>query len=274
MMVTRFAPSPTGWLHLGHAYTARCAWEAAQAAGGRFLLRIEDIDVARCRPEYEEGILRDLAWLGYEWDPCVWRQSERMDAYAQALESLRAQGLLYPCFCTRAELAAAAPHGDAATIYPGTCRGLEQAAALMAAGASYALRLDVSQALAQTGPLTWTDRSHGTHRVRADAVGDVVLARKDCATSYHLAVVVDDAAQEVTLVTRGDDLLSSTPIHRLLQALLDLPVPVWQHHRLVADESGVRMAKRHESLSLRHLRETARLTVPQIWEKLRFVGDR
>jgi glutamyl-Q tRNA(Asp) synthetase len=262
MIVTRFAPSPTGYLHLGHAHSALAGWSAAQPAGGRFLLRIEDIDSGRCRPAFEQAIHEDLAWLGLDWERPVRRQSEHMDDYSAALARLEAMGLLYPCFCTRreiqAEIAAAgrAPHGPDGPPYPGTCRGLSAAARAgrMAEGRDYALRLDVARALERTGPLSWHDAGAGTIRAAPALLGDVVLARKEVATSYHLAVTVDDALQGVTLVTRGEDLFAATHIHRLLQALLGLPVPAYHHHPLLRNAAGERLAKRDGALALRTLR--------------------
>ncbi len=266
LIVTRFAPSPTGLLHLGHAHAALFAARAAAEAGGRFLLRIEDIDAGRCQPEFEAAILDDLRWLGLRWDGPVWRQSERMGAYAEALGRLDARGLLYPCFCTRKDIrreierAGGAPHGPDGPVYPGTCRAQPPAAraARMAAGAPYALRLDLAAAVAATGPLTWHDRRAGVVAAAPEVFGDPVLARKDVPTSYHLAVTVDDAAQGISLVTRGEDLFHATHVHRLLQALLDLPVPDYHHHGLLTDEQGRRLAKRTPSLTLRALREAGR----------------
>jgi len=262
MVVTRFAPSPTGLLHLGHAYAARFAWQRAREADGRFLLRIEDIDRGRCREEFVAALIEDLRWLGLDWDGAVRRQSLHLDDYRAALDRLDAMGLIYPCFCTRAEIAAAlgAPQGPEGPLYPGTCRALLPAerAARIAAGASYALRLDVAQALARTGPLVWEDEAAGAVAADPLALGDVVLARKDAPTSYHLAVTMDDAAQGVTLVTRGADLFPSTHIHRLLQALLGLPVPRYAHHAILLDEAGRRYAKRDRALTLRALREAGR----------------
>ena len=264
--VTRFAPSPSGYLHLGHAHAALFAWHAARRDGGRFLLRIEDIDGPRCTPAFAAAIEEDLAWLGLEWDGPVLRQSTRMEAYAAALKTLEGMGLLYPCFCTRAEIraeiarAASAPHGPDGPLYPGTCRalGAEARAEHMAAGRPYALRLDVTAAEARSGPLTWHDRAKGEVAAAPAKHGDVVLARKDIATSYHLAVTLDDAAQGITLVTRGEDLFPATHIHRLLQALLDLPVPEWHHHALLSDAEGRRLAKRDDARSLRALREAGK----------------
>ncbi|MDZ7712095.1 MAG: tRNA glutamyl-Q(34) synthetase GluQRS [Rhodovibrio sp.] len=259
--VTRFAPSPTGLLHLGHAYSAL---DAARAAGpaGRFLLRIEDIDTARCKPEFEQAIFDDLAWLGLNWETPVVRQSARMDAYAEALARLDALGVTYPCFCSRKDIRAeaerigAAPHGPLGTPYPGTCRDLSPAErrARIDAGAPYSVRLDHVRAHDRVGRPTWTDRRHGTFRADLSEIGDVMLARKEIATSYHLAVVVDDAGQGITLVTRGEDLLPATPIHRVLQALLDLPVPDWAHHRLLDDDQGKRLAKRDDAVAIRAYR--------------------
>jgi glutamyl-Q tRNA(Asp) synthetase len=248
MIVTRFAPSPTGLLHLGHAFAAL----TAQGAGKRFLLRIEDIDRGRCRTEFEDAIFEDLAWLGLGWETPVLRQSARGDAYAAALARLRERGLIYPCFCTRKDIAAAggAPHGDEGPLYPGTCRGLPQAAR---PNAPHALRLDAAKAAALTGPLTFEE--HGrTVAVDPLLLGDVVLARKEMPAAYHLAVVVDDAFQGVTLVTRGEDLLSSTHVQRLLQALLGLPAPAYAHHKLILDAQGRKFSKRDASATLREMR--------------------
>ena len=262
-VVTRFAPSPTGRLHLGHAYAALFAAAEARRARGRFLLRIEDIDATRCRPEHEAAIRADLAWLGLAWEEPVRRQSEHMDEYRAALGRLDAGGFLYPCFCTRRDIAAeiarsgAAPHGPDGPLYPGRCRGLDRAAraARIAAGTPYALRLDVARALAATGPLAWDDAEAGSVAADPASLGDVVLARKETPTSYHLAVTFDDAVQGVTLVTRGRDLFAATHVHRLLQALLGLPVPRWHHHALVRDEGGTRLAKRAGAPTLADLRE-------------------
>jgi glutamyl-Q tRNA(Asp) synthetase len=246
MIVTRFAPSPTGLLHLGHAYAALIA----RASGERFLLRIEDIDTGRARPEFEAAIYEDLAWLGLEWETPVLRQSERSGAYADALSRWDALGLLYPCFCTRKDIAAAggAPHGDEGPLYPGTCRDAHRARE-----GAYALRLDAAKASAMTGPLEFVE--HGTP-VAVDPLklGDVVLARKEMPAAYHLAVVVDDAHQGVTLVTRGEDLLPATHVQRLLQALLGLPALAYAHHKLILDAQGRKFSKRDESVTLRELR--------------------
>jgi len=276
-LVTRFAPSPTGLLHLGHAHAALFAECAARAAGGRFLLRIEDIDRGRCRPEYEAAIGEDLHWLGLAWEEPALRQSERFPAYRQALDALAGRGLLYPCFCTRKEIqreiagAGQAPHftpqaGATAEwpdgpLYPGTCRAVSESdrRARIAAGAAYALRLDMARAVEAAGPLSWIEHGRGLAGAAVPALpevhGDVVLARKDAPASYHLAVTVDDAAQGVTLVTRGEDLAPATHVHRLLQALLGLPVPEWHHHGLIADPAGRRLAKRDDARAIRALRD-------------------
>lgn len=264
--VTRFAPSPTGRLHLGHALAAKVARDLAKDAGGRFLLRYEDIDHTRVRPEFYREIEEDLRWLGLDWDGPALRQSERGDAYAAALDRLRGEGSVYPCFCTRREIEeevariTGAPHGPEGALYPGTCRRLSNAEreSRLAAGAHPAWRLDARQASEIAGPLTFTDLRHGVYSVDPALLGDVILARKDIGTSYHLAVVVDDAFQQVTHVTRGEDLLPSTHVHRLLQALLGLPEPLYLHHELVADEHGVRLAKRHDALSIRMLRASGK----------------
>jgi glutamyl-Q tRNA(Asp) synthetase len=262
MTVTRFAPSPTGYLHLGHVRSAWEGWRAARAAGGRFLLRIEDIDRSRCRTEFDAAIREDLAWLGLEWDGEVRRQSEHFAGYRAALARLDAAGMLYPCFCTRKEIqaeiarAGGAPQGEDGLIYPGTCKRLSagERAERIAAGADYALRLDISAATAGAGALAWSEDGR---RIAADPglLGDVVLARKDVPTSYHLAVTVDDALQGVTLVTRGIDLFAATHIHRLLQALLGLPTPEYRHHPLLTDAGGKRLAKRDRALTVRAMRE-------------------
>lgn len=258
-VTTRFAPSPTGPLHLGHAYAAIRAHDHARAAGGTFLLRIEDIDGTRSREAHVAGILADLAWLGLAWDGPVVRQSARLALYEAALTRLREQGLLYPCFCTRADIAASASaphHGPDGPVYPGTCRHLDpgQATARIAAGAPHAWRLAMAAAVARAGPLHWTDREAGPQRADTQAFGDVVLARKDAPASYHLAVTVDDAAQGVTDVVRGRDLLRATDIHRLLQALLGLPTPRYLHHALLTGPDGARLAKRNGAPALADLR--------------------
>ncbi len=270
--VTRFAPSPTGRLHLGHAYAALVAAEAA-GPDGRFLVRIEDLDQARARPDYEDGIFEDLAWLGLTWERPVMRQSARSPAYRAAIDRLDAMGLVYPCFCTRKDIAeeiaraGSAPHGPIlgpdGPVYPGLCRALsrDDRNARLASGAGHALRLDLAKAMAHIeAPLTFIETGAGpngeTGMIAADPrpFGDIVLARKDAPASYHLSVVVDDAAQGITLVPRGEDLFHAAHIHRLLQALLDLPVPDYRHHRLIRDAAGKRLAKRDDARALSTLR--------------------
>jgi len=249
MTVTRFAPSPNGPLHLGHAWAAVVAHDLARARGGRFLLRIEDIDGTRSRAELVDGILADLAWLGLAWDGPVVFQSARLASYAAAGERLKALGLLYPCRCTRAEvLAAARESGPDGPVYPGTCRGRE----VDPAGAAW--RLDMGRAVALAGPLTWVDELAGVQRAAPERFGDVVLLRKEAPASYHLAATLDDAADGVTLVTRGADLFAASHVHRLLQALLALPVPVWHHHALLCEADGRKLAKRRGSPALGDLR--------------------
>jgi glutamyl-Q tRNA(Asp) synthetase len=252
---TRFAPSPTGYLHLGHAHAVLFA----RAAGDHFLLRIEDIDRTRCKPQFEAAIFEDLAWLGLTWEQPVRRQSEHLGDYAAALARLDGLGLIYPCFCTRSDIANAegAPQGPDGPIYPGTCRALDVAtrAQRIAEGRSYALRLNMAKATAQVGSLTWRDLDAGTVTATPDAFGDVVLARKDTPTSYHLAVTVDDDLQGISLVTRGTDLRPATHVHRLLQALLGLTTPDYRFHRLLTDDSGRRLAKRDSAATLKALRE-------------------
>jgi glutamyl-Q tRNA(Asp) synthetase len=258
--VFRFAPSPNGELHLGHAFSALTDFAAAQAAGGRFLLRIEDIDPTRCRPEYEQAIYDDLRWLGLTWEEPVRRQSEHMAEYAAALDRLAAQGLVYPAFLSRAEIAAAtspdSPRDpDGAPLYPGSDRDLPagEAAARIAAGAPYTLRLAMARAVAAAGPLSWVEDGAA---VAADPAvwGDVVLARRETPTAYHLSVVVDDAAQGITHVVRGRDLYAATAMHVLLQRLLGLPSPAYRHHRLILDEHGRKLSKSDRATSLRALR--------------------
>ncbi len=264
-LVTRFAPSPTGRLHKGHAYSALAGFALARRSGGRFLLRIEDIDPTRCTAEYAAGILEDLAWLGLEWEEPVRFQSEHLDDYAAAAARLQERGLLYPCFCTRRDIqreierAGQAPHGSEGPLYPGACRRLSEAerSARLAAGEAHALRLDLAKALSETGPdLSWTDTLHGEQRARPELLGDAVLVRKDIGTSYHLAVVVDDGIQGVTDIVRGMDLFEATHLHRVLQALLDLPTPTYHHHPLLTDAEGNRLAKRDRSITLASLRES------------------
>lgn len=283
-MVTRFAPSPTGYLHLGHAYSARMGFDAARAQHGRFLLRIEDIDQTRCRPQFTEAILSDLQFLGLSWDGDVRKQSEHLDVYERALAQLDSLGVLYPCFCTRAEIAAEiaaaqsapqdGPGSDTPPRYLGRCQRLDPQLVnyRLASGQSYALRLHTEQVeriLSAQGkwPLTFHDRHHGVVPVNSQLLGDVVLARKELRTSYHLAVVVDDDIQGVTLVTRGQDLLSSTHVHRQLQALLGLAEPDYAHHPLLTEADGTRLAKRRGSESIRSLRDKG-LTADELWMKV------
>ncbi|MGB4100349.1 MAG: tRNA glutamyl-Q(34) synthetase GluQRS [Alphaproteobacteria bacterium] len=266
-LVTRFAPSPTGRLHLGHAYAALFAARKARESGGRFLLRIEDIDATRCREEFIAGIYEDLTWLSLTWEHPVRRQSEYFADYRTALDRLRARNFLYPCFCSRKEIqtevaaAGHAPHqhmlGPEGTVYPGTCRNLSAAErdARMTSEGQYCWRLDIARAAASVGELVWHDHDQGRIVARPTDYGDVVLARKDTPTSYHLAVTVDDALQGVTCVTRGMDLFRATDIHRLLQALLNLPVPAYHHHKLLTDPQGKRYAKRDQAVTLQALRE-------------------
>ena len=262
MVRTRFAPSPTGRLHLGHVLAARVAFSLAQDVNGIFLLRHEDIDGPRVRDEFYHFIEEDLRWLGLNWEGEALRQTSRVTAYSAALELLREQGLVYPCFCTRREIQeewarmGAAPQGPEAPIYPGTCRKLTHDEALekLTSGIPYAWRLHSAKAAEITGPLAFRDLRFGEIPVNPDLLGDVVLARKDIGTAYHLAVVVDDAFQQITHVTRGEDLLASTHVHRVLQVLLQLPEPVYFHHPLMLDEQGNRLAKRSEARSIAVLR--------------------
>jgi glutamyl-Q tRNA(Asp) synthetase len=270
--VFRFAPSPNGTLHLGHALSALLNADMAAAAGGRLLLRIEDIDEARCRPEFEAAIYEDLAWLGIEWEKPVWRQSEHYDDYRAALDRLDALGLVYPSFESRAEIAALVAERekkapwprdpDGVPLYPGDAKQMSAAERnrRVEAGEPYALRLDTAAALARTGPLSWNESGQGpggeTGTIAADAAawGDVILARKDAPASYHLAVTVDDAAQGVTDVVRGRDLFYATSVHRLLQALLGFPAPHYHHHRLILDVDGNKLSKSTAATGLRELR--------------------
>lgn len=270
-VVTRFAPSPTGLLHLGHAYAALFAEALAHEAGGRFLVRIEDIDSARCRPEFEDKIYQDLCWLGLEWETPVRRQSEHKAEYAKALQRLTGMEIAYPCFCSRKEIRAEidqagyAPHGPLGVVYPGTCRLLtvKERRRRIADGTPYALRIDVHRAMAiaerdNGGPMHWRDRGAGEVVCDPIALGDTVVARKETSTSYHLAVTIDDHLQGVTLVTRGRDLFPATHIHRLLQALLGLNVPEYHHHDLLQGEDGNRLAKRDQTMTIRALRESGK----------------
>jgi glutamyl-Q tRNA(Asp) synthetase len=270
--VFRFAPSPNGYLHLGHALSALLNHDSARQTGGRLLLRIEDIDRARCRPEFEAAIMEDLAWLGISWEAPVRRQSEHLALYRDALEKLSVLGLVYPSFESRAEIARLVAQResngpwprdpDGAPLYPGTAKALatEERARLLQSGAPFALRLDMEAACARAGELRWTERGEGPHgeagtvTARPQAWGDVVLGRKETPTSYHLSVVIDDALQGVTDVVRGQDLFWSTSVHRLLQQLLELPQPVYRHHRLVLDGAGQKLSKSTSAIALRELR--------------------
>ena len=270
--VFRFAPSPNGYLHLGHALSALIDFEMARALNGRFLLRIEDIDAARCRPEYEVAIYEDLAWLGMDWETPVRRQSEHFSTYREAIGKLSAQGLIYPSFESRAEIAqlvharekdAPWPRDpDGAPHYPGAAKSLPRAKReeLIASGMPFALRLDMAAAIARAGHLSWNEQGAGpageTGEVaaRPEAWGDVILSRKEMPTSYHLSVVIDDALQGVTDIVRGEDLFWSTSVHRLLQQLLDIPQPIYRHHRLIRDEGGQKLSKSTRATGLRELR--------------------
>lgn len=264
--ITRFAPSPTGLLHAGHAYSALRCQQAAQKQGGRFLLRIEDIDFTRCRQEYEDAIYEDLAWLGLVWENPVRRQSEHLKEYADALERLRRHDLLYPCFCSRKDILTKIEQTGTSTqtsselLYPGICRNLsdDERQSKIDQGEKFALRLNLTKALEFTNgaELIWHDQDQGALKAQPELFGDAVLGRKDIHTSYHLAVVLDDALQNISLVTRGEDLFEATHLHRLLQALLDLPSPEYEHHPLIKDPRGYRLAKRKKSPSLRDLRES------------------
>jgi len=255
LITTRFAPSPTGRLHLGHAYSAVIGHFRARASGGKFLLRIEDLDPARSRPEFVHGIEEDLRWLGLDWDAEPIVQSRRTQLYGDALEQLKARGLVYPCFCTRADIAASltAPHGDAGSSYPGTCRGLPDDPQRRAT-TPHCWRLDCGQAMSTAGLPSWNEDGRGFDASESD-IGDAILARKDAPASYHLACVVDDAASGVNLVVRGADLRPSTPIQRLLQELLGLPAPSYLHHPLVTHADGRRLAKRDLAPTLAAMRD-------------------
>jgi glutamyl-Q tRNA(Asp) synthetase len=267
--VLRFAPSPNGLLHLGHAYSALLNFTIARRRGGRFLLRIEDIDRDRCRPEFETAIKEDLAWLGLEWEEPVRRQSQHFADYSAALAKLAARGLIYPCFCTRGDIAravAARKEGsrdpDGGPLYPGTCKHLSalERVARIAARQSAAFRLDIEAALAQTGTrFGWREYGEGNSLCEVTAEpslwGDPIVARRDFPTSYHIAVVVDDAEQGVTDVVRGRDLFDATSLQRLLQVLLDLPAPNYRHHRLLLGENGQKLSKSTHARSIRSMRE-------------------
>lgn len=260
---TRFAPSPTGLLHLGHAYAAHVAHGTARERGGSMALRIEDIDRGACRPEFEAAIAEDLAWLGIRWREPVLRQSDRAAAHGEALDALRGLGAAYPCFCTRGDIrreierAGAAPHGPDGPLYPGTCRRLPESGrrTRIRAGVPHAWRLDAGRARERTGALRWEDLRLGPQETDHGLLGDAVLARRDGAPAYHLAATLDDHHQGIAVVTRGDDLAPSTHVHRVLQALLGLRTPLYLHHPLVRDGAGRRLAKHDGGLALRALRE-------------------
>jgi glutamyl-Q tRNA(Asp) synthetase len=256
MVVSRFAPSPTGRLHLGHAFSAVLGHEQAQAAGGRFLLRIEDLDQTRSRAEFVDGIEEDLDWLRLAWEKPALVQSQRTAIYAAALDRLRSLGLAYPCFCTRADIAQSltAPHGDAAVSYPGTCRGLPDDSQRRAT-TPHSWRLDSSKAIAAAGPIGWSEADGRSFAADPREIGDAILARKDAPASYHLACVVDDSASGVTMVVRGEDLRPSTPVQRLLQILLAAPEPIYLHHPLVLHDDGRRLAKRDLAPTLAAMRD-------------------
>jgi len=272
MIVTRFAPSPTGRLHLGHALAAITAFDAAARAGGQFLVRIEDIDISRARGAFESAIFDDLAWLGLRWPEPVLRQRDRFDAYRAVLDTLSGDGLLYPCFCRRSDIAAEiarcaeAPHGPDGPLYPGTCKSLSvvEREERIGAGQAYALRLDSARTAARLPALSFVEEGRspngetGEITVKPTLFGDVVLARKEMPASYHLAVVVDDAFQDVSLVTRGNDLFAATHVQRTLQCLLGLPVPSYKHHRLILDDHGHKLSKREGATTLGDLRRMGR----------------
>ncbi|NQV81788.1 MAG: tRNA glutamyl-Q(34) synthetase GluQRS [Alphaproteobacteria bacterium] len=273
---TRFAPSPTGYLHLGHAFAALAAARAADRLGGEMLLRIEDIDQSRCKPEFEAAIYEDLGWLGLHWPLPVRRQSDHFADYAAALQRLDEAGLIYPCFCTRADIrreiaqSPSAPQGPDGPIYPGICRSLnpQEAASRRANGEAFALRLDTVKARTAASPdLFFEDETRGRIAAQPEKFGDVVLARKDTPTSYHLAVTVDDHRQAITLVTRGEDLLEATHVHRLLQDLLGYTPPRYAHHRLLTNPDGKRYAKREGAVTLRALRDAGE-TLEQVIARL------
>jgi glutamyl-Q tRNA(Asp) synthetase len=256
MIVTRFAPSPSGRLHLGHAYSAAVGHARARESGGKFRLRIEDLDQTRCKPEFVEGITEDLRFLGLEWDGPVLVQSQRTAAYQAALDDLKGRGLAYACFCTRADIAQSltAPHGDAAASYPGTCRRLPDDPERRAA-TPHSWRLNSAKALEIAGLPSWTEADGSKFYAEARDIGDAILARKDAPASYHLSCVVDDAESGATMVVRGADLRPSTPIQRLLQELLGLPEPTYLHHALVVNEDGRRLAKRDLAPTLSAMRD-------------------
>ncbi|WP_339635718.1 tRNA glutamyl-Q(34) synthetase GluQRS [uncultured Sneathiella sp.] len=263
--ITRFAPSPTGFLHLGHVYSASLAWRSARESGGRFLLRMEDIDLTRCHPEFEAAIYEDLTWLGLNWDPPVRRQSEHLEDYSALLEKLNDRDLIYPCFCTRKEIAAeiarsnSAPHGPEGPVYPGICRDMPEPERQkrFARDEPYALRLNMVNAIASVDleAMRFHEIGKGHIQCNPEPFGDVILARKETPTSYHLAVTFDDAIQGANHIIRGQDLFPSTHIHRLLQGLLELPTPTYFHHGLISDGKGRRLSKRDKDATIKSLRE-------------------
>ena len=276
---TRFAPSPTGFLHLGHAYSAMFAENIARKTKGNFLLRIEDIDESRCKPEFIGAICEDLEWLGLSWSGTLFKQSERFKIYREILEELIETDLVYPCFCSRREIqielerAVNAPHGPDGPHYPGTCRNLDriQREINISAGRPYSLRLNAQLAGSRTGPLKIFDLARGIIPVNPNISGDVILGRKEVPTSYHLAVTVDDAEQGVTIVTRGEDLLPASHIQRLLQELIGLPETIYEHHQIIRGEDGKRLAKRNRSQTLRSLRNQG-ITPEGIRQKIGFIS--
>nr|ADI23465.1 glutamyl- and glutaminyl-tRNA synthetases [uncultured nuHF1 cluster bacterium HF0770_35I22] len=269
-ITTRFAPTPSGLLHLGHAYAAHFASDLAVSNGGKFFLRMENIDQVRCKSEFEEAIYKDLDWLGISWEPDVLRQSDRMQIYQSALDKLKVLGMLYPCFCSRKKILkeiesiTQAPHlntkSPKKTRYPGSCKKLTKTESIlqMQKGSKFVLRLDVEKAIRFCGPLIWHDLWKGPQIAQPEIFGDIVIARKDIPTSYHLAVTIDDHAQSITRVTRGNDLFEATHIHRLLQCLLGLETPCYIHHSLILDNGGRRFSKRDQSVTIRSLRETGK----------------
>ena len=276
-VITRFAPSPTGRLHIGHAYSAVFAYKRAIDHGGQFILRIEDIDPVRCRDEFIQGIYDDLAWLGLTWETPVRKQSDYLEDYKAAVSKLQNMGLLYPCFCSRKDIqeeierSGVAPHGPEGILYPGTCRHLSETEQTekIAAGIPYAFRLDMAKAIASLKQdIFWFDHEKGEHKATPEILGDVVLARKDVMSSYHLSVTVDDHLQGITVVTRGEDLIYATHLHRLLQELLELNVPEWHHHKLLLDEEGKRFAKRNHAITLEHMREVEHITPQNVMSQI------
>lgn len=282
MIRTRFAPSPTGFLHIGHAYSAIFSYNEAIRRSGKFILRIEDIDINRCKEIYETAIYNDLSWLGLKWESPVRRQSDYLDDYKSAVSLLLDMGLLYPCFCSRkdiqreAKLSAIAPHGPEGPVYPGTCRDLteQDRENKIANNIPYAFRLNVEKALKHVGhELYWFDYKMGKQKAVPETLGDIVIARKDIMTSYHLSVTLDDHLQDISIVTRGEDLFYATHIHRLLQELLNLNVPEWHHHKLLLDSEGKRFAKRNQSVTIEQLRVEQKKTPSDIMNMIGLTLD-